>query len=304
MPRVSVLTSLYNSAPYIEEFYARSLAVIQSLDLDYEFVFVDDGSPDEGNAVVQGLIERDASVRLVELSRNFGHHKAIMAGLEHVQGDLVFMLDSDLEEEPELLETFFSIMNDGDEIDVVYGVMEQRKGSVFERMSGALFYTIINFLSDLPIPENAMAARLMKRRYVEELVAYQETQLYLGGVMMLAGFNQVGVPMQKTSKGRTSYTFARRYTLALDALISYTNKPLTFIAFFGIAVLLVSIAMGIYCISLASGEAQGWLWVLASVWLLGGLTICSIGLVGFYIGRIFIQVKGRPNAVVKRIHPE
>jgi putative glycosyltransferase len=156
-------------------------------------------------------------------------------------------------------------MNDGDEVDVVYGVMEQRKGSVFERMSGALFYTIINFLSDLPIPENAMSARLMKRRYVEELVVYQKTQFYLSGVMMLAGFNQVGVPMQKTSKGRTSYTFAWRYTLALDALISYMNKPLTFIAFFGIAVLLVSIAMGIYCISLASGEAQGWLWVLASV---------------------------------------
>lgn len=304
MARVSVLTSLYNSAPYIEEFYTRCLAAIESLGLDYEFVFVDDGSPDDGNALVHDLIKRDSQVRLVELSRNFGHHKAIMAGLEHVQGDLVFMLDSDLEEEPELLETFHRIMDEGENIDVVYGVMEQRKGSLFERLSGAVFYKLINFLSDLPIPENAMAARLMRRRYVDELVAYQETQLYLGGVMMLAGFHQVGVPMQKTSKGRSSYTFARRYTLALDALLSYTNKPLTFIAFFGIAVLLVSMGMGAYCINLASGEAEGWMWVLASVWLLGGLTICSIGLVGFYIGRIFIQVKGRPNTVVKKIYPE
>ena len=278
--------------------------MIESLGLEYEFVFVDDGSPDNGNAVVQGLIERDASVRLVELSRNFGHHKAIMVGLEHVQGDLVFMLDSDLEEEPELLETFHQQMMDDDAIDVVYGVMEQRKGSLFERVSGAAFYSLINLLSDTPIPENIMAARLMKRHYVDSLIQYQEPQLYLGGVMMLAGFTQVAVPTQKASKGRSSYTFARRVTLALDALISYTNKPLTFIAFFGIAVLLISVGLGVYCMNQAGAESEPWMWVLASVWLLGGLTICSIGLVGFYIGRIFIQVKGRPNAIVKKIHPE
>ncbi len=303
MPRLSVLTSLYGSAPYIEEFYTRCLAVIQSLGIEYEFVFVDDGSPDEGNALVQGLIKRDPCVRLIELSRNFGHHKAIMIGLEHVQGELVFMLDSDLEEEPELLATFHAMMMESDaEVDVVYGVMEQRKGSLFERVSGAAFYKIINFLSDLPIPENIMAARLMTRQYVDSLVQYQETQLYLGGVMMMAGFNQVAVPTQKMSKGRSSYTFARRYTLALDALISFTNKPLTFIAFFGIGICFVSFLMVAFCIARVGVDLEGWMLVLASIWFLGGLTMCSIGLVGFYIGRIFIQVKGRPNAIVKRIH--
>lgn len=303
MPRFSVLTSLYGSAPYIEEFYTRCLAQIQALGGDYEFVFVDDGSPDEGKAVVLDLIERDPCVRLVELSRNFGHHKAIMIGLEHVQGDLVFMLDSDLEEEPELLSTFHGVMMESEgDVDVVYGVMERRKGSLFERVSGAAFYTLINFLSDLPIPSNAMAARLMTRQYVQGLVQYQETQLYLGGVMMLAGFNQVAVPTPKLSKGRSSYTFARRYTLALDALISYTNKPLTFIAFFGVGVCFISLLMVAYCLLYAGPATETWMYLLASIWFLGGLTICSIGLVGFYIGRIFIQVKGRPNTIVKRIH--
>ena len=305
MPRLSVLTSLYHSAPYIGEFYKRCLTVIKTLGVDYEFVFVDDGSPDNGNAIVQGLIERDSNVRLIELSRNFGHHKAIMIGLEHTQGELVFTLDSDLEEEPELLETFHRIMINNEhnpDVDVVYGVMEQRKGSLFERFSGAAFYKIINMFSDLPIPANIMAARLMKRQYVDNLVRYQETQLYMGGVMMLAGFNQIAVPTQKFSKGRTTYTFARRYTLALDALMSYTNKPLTFIAFFGIGIFLVSLIMVGYCLTRGGEQLEGWMLVLASIWLLGGLTICSIGLVGFYIGRIFIQVKGRPNAIVKKIH--
>jgi putative glycosyltransferase len=306
MPRFSILTSLYCSAPDIYEFYDRTLAAIEKLEGDYEFVFVDDGSPDDGNDSVKELIQRDPNVRLVELSRNFGHHKAIMIGLENVQGELVFMLDSDLEEEPELLEEFYSTMMDGEgDIDVVYGVMENRKGGLMERLPGALFYKIINILSDQPIPENVMAARLMRRDYVENIVRYQETQLYLGGIMTLAGFNQVQYVTKKSSKGRTTYNWTRKVSLALDALISYTNKPLTFIAFLGIGICLSSliiVALFVYRLWSDGGEVEGWMYVLASIWFLGGLTILAIGLVGFYVGRIFIQVKQRPNAIIKRIH--
>lgn len=308
MPRFSVLTSLYYSSPYIEKFYERIRASIDTLGGDYEIVFVDDGSPDDGNEVVLKLIERDPCVRLVELSRNFGHHKAIMIGLEHVCGEFVFMLDSDLEEEPELLETFYETMmpgNEHGEIDVVYGVMEARKGSGLERISGAAFYKVINMLSDLPIPENAMAARLMRLPYVKSLLQFQETQLYLGGIMMLAGYNQVPHATKKGSKGQTTYTFMRKITLALDALISYTNKPLTFIAVFGVVICLMSFALNMgFAVRYFSGDnpVEGWMWILASIWLLGGLTILAIGMVGFYVGRIFIQVKARPNAIVKRIH--
>lgn len=308
MPRFSVLTSLYHSAPYIEEFYTRAKASIEKLGGDYEFIFVDDGSPDDGNKTVLALIEQDPNVRLVELSRNFGHHKAIMMGLEHVSGEFVFMLDSDLEEEPELLETFYDRMiqgNDKGEIDVVYGVMEQRKGGVLERLPGALFYKMINMMADRPIPANIMAARLMRLDYVRSLLQYQESQLYLGGIMMLAGFNQVPIKTQKLSKGRTTYNFVRKLTLALDALISYTNKPLTFIAWGGIGISIISLLILVYFLTnLFSGgrDVEPWMWVLASVWFLGGLTILAVGLVGFYIGRIFIQVKGRPNAIVKRVH--
>jgi len=150
MPRFSIITSLYCSEPYIQELYDRTLAVIKRYTDDYEFVFVDDGSPDNGNAVVKQIIEKDKHVRLIELSRNFGHHKAIMVGLEHVRGDYVFMFDSDLEEEPELLGTFYDMIMDSDEkIDVVYGIMEQRKGNFFERVSGSVFYKMINYFSEI-----------------------------------------------------------------------------------------------------------------------------------------------------------
>lgn len=311
MPRFSVLTSLYCAESYIEEFYERTLAVIERLGGDYEIVFVDDGSPDKGNDVVLGLIERDPNVRLIELSRNFGHHKAIMIGLENVKGELVFMLDSDLEEEPELLEKFFEIMEsdtvEGESIDVVYGVMEARKGGLMERIPGAIFYKIVNLLADLPIPENIMAARLMRREFVDSIVRYQESQLYLGGVMMLVGFNQVEYKTQKLSKGRSTYNMTRKIALALDALISFTNKPLTFIAYSGIGICAISIIM--LCIFVfqflsGGGHVESWMYVLASIWFLGGLNILAIGLVGFYVGRIFIQVKLRPNAIIKRIHNE
>ena len=308
MPRFSILTSLYRSAPYIEEFYERCKASVATLGGDYEFVFVDDGSPDDGNDVVKGLIERDPNVRLIELSRNFGHHKAIMVGLENVQGELVFMLDSDLEEAPELLEEFYAeMMSDtaGTTVDVVYGVMDGRKGGLLERVPGALFYKVINMLSDLPIPENIMAARLMRREYVQHIVRYRETQLYLGGIMMLAGFKQLPHVASKTSKGRTTYNWSRKIALALDALISYTNKPLTFIAFLGIGVCSISLVMLFFFLIRLIGEGgqvDPWMYVLASIWFLGGLTIMAIGLVGFYVGRIFIQVKQRPNAIIKRIY--
>jgi putative glycosyltransferase len=229
-----------------------------------------------------------------------------MIGLEHSTGDFIFMFDSDLEEDPALLDTFYQLMTDSDEsIDVVYGVMDSRKGKLFERASGALFYKLINLMSDTPIPSNIMAARLMTRAYVDNLVRYQEAHVYLGGVMSLAGFKQVGFRSDKGSKGVTTYSLPRKVQLALDALISYTNKPLTFIASFGLTISGLAFMVVLYLIGRAlytDVPVEGWHMVLGSIWLLGGLTISAIGLVGFYVGRIFVQVKQRPNAIVKKVH--
>lgn len=301
MPRISILTSLYRSEPYIQELYDRSCATLKGITDDYEFVFVDDGSPDAGNAVVQGLIEQDKRVRLVELSRNFGQHRALMAGLQHVSGELVFMIDSDLEEDPELLETFYKKMQADQDIDVVYGVMESRKGGILERVPGTAFYWLMNFMSEIPIPTDVMGARLMKRDFVNTLLEFPEAQPFLGGIMTLAGYRQEGVQCAKGSKGLTTYNLRRKIGLALNALLSYSDKPLAWIAGAGFLVTGVTL-VGILVLLVRGADDAGVAWILASIWFLGGIILSSVGVVGVYVGRAFGQVKRRPNAIVRRIH--
>lgn len=305
MPRVSIVTTLFRSEPYIREFYERGRAALEHVTDDYEFVFVDDGSPDGSAESVLALIADDKNVRLIELSRNFGHHRALMAGLEHTSGDLVFLLDSDLEEEPELLTKFYDVMRANEETDVVFGYMERRKGDAFERLSGWLFYKIINFMSEIHIPESVLAARLMTRRYVDQLVRYREVNVFFGGVSQLAGFKQIGVPCTKGSKGNSSYTLSMKIAQLLDAILSFTNKPLTYVAGSGLTIAVLSFFAALYLLVAAASTGRaisGWTVVLAAQGIIGGLTIASIGLVGFYVGRIFLQVKDRPTVVIKAIH--
>jgi len=160
--KVSVVTTMYRSRSFLAEFYRRALEAVNKLGLTYEFIFVNDGSPDDSLAVALDIQKSDRNVMVIELSRNFGHHKAIMAGLREASGDLTFLVDCDLEEEPELLISFYNKMNES-ESDVVYGVQEKRKGKFSERFFGSVFYKVFNYFSEQPIPENILMARLMKK---------------------------------------------------------------------------------------------------------------------------------------------
>lgn len=174
--KLSIVATLYQSAQYIEEFCWRAGAAARQLvDDDYEIVLVNDGSPDDSLARAVRLTELDSHVIVVDLSRNFGHHKAMMTGLSHAQGEQVFLIDSDLEEEPEWLQSFAEQM-ERDRCDVVYGVQEQRKGSLYERWTGKWFYLLFRTLSGFALPENLITARLMTRRYVNALLLHRDGQ--------------------------------------------------------------------------------------------------------------------------------
>ena len=171
--KLSVVTTLYQSANYVADFYQRISCAALAMTADYELIFVNDGSPDDSLERTVALYEQDPRVRIVDLSRNFGHHKAMMTGLRHVRGDLVFLLDVDLEEQPEWLLEFRNVMEQTG-ADVVYGVQRRRKGNLFERCTGAIFYKSFNALLQHPIPANLVTARLMTRRYVKSLVQHRE----------------------------------------------------------------------------------------------------------------------------------
>ena len=303
MPPLSIVTTLHRSAPHLEEFYRRMTDVASRVSPDYELILVDDGSPDDSLSVALALCARDPRVSVVELSRNFGHHRAMMTGLARARGDLVFLVDCDLEEQPEWLETFTERLR-ASNADVVYGVQVTRRGSWFERVSGEAFYRLFNMLSDVRLPRNLSTARLMRRRYVRSLVAHRDRAVFMAGLWAITGFRQVPETVTKTSGSPTTYTIRRRVWMLLDAVTSFSHRPLVLVFYLGCGIVLASMAGVGYLVyeRLASGFLPGWTSLIVSVWMLGGLTLFSIGLVGLYLSRIFMETKRRPYTVIREVY--
>lgn len=303
--KLSIVATLYQSEQYIEEFHRRATDVAKKFaEDDYEIVFVNDGSPDNSLDLAIGLSELDPHIIIVDLSRNFGHHKAMMTGLAHAIGELVFLIDSDLEEEPEWLISFAEQFRK-DQCDVVYGVQEHRRGGVFERWSGQCFYRLFNVLTGLSIPENTVVARLMSRRYVVALLRHEEREVFIGGLFHITGFTQNHQKVRKHSTSETTYTFRRKMSLFINSVTCFSNKPLIGIFYIGVAISLFAIIQISYLLihwMFLTKPLSGWTSVIASIWLLGGMIISFIGIVGIYLSKIFSETKQRPYSIVRQIY--
>lgn len=302
--RLSIVTTLYKSAGTIGEFHGRVSEAAREITGDYEIVFVDDGSPDDSLALVCRIAESDPKVRVIELSRNFGHHRAMMTGLDHSRGDLVFLIDCDLEEAPELLLEFHANLAEQD-ADVVYGFQNARKGGFVERVTGAFSYWLINRLIPISIPRNHITVRLMRRDYVRSLLLHREHQTIIGGLWVITGYRQLGIPVAKGSREGTTYSMRRRWHLLIDSIISFSETPLVAIFYLGLAIFTLASLVGValVCWKFFLGqEVSGWVSVMLSVWFLGGLTIFSLGTIGIYIAKIFIETKHRPYTIIRRVH--
>lgn len=177
--KISVVTTMYNSSIYLQEFYSRIKRSIEELEFSYEIIMVSDGSPDNSLEVAKNIQKQDSHVMVIELSKNFGHHKAILTGLSFATGDLVFLIDCDLEEEPELLGQFYSIWENNErKYDVIFGVQENRSGTFYKRIAGSLFYKLFNYLSDVHISENICTVRLMTKGYVDSLLRFKDKNVF------------------------------------------------------------------------------------------------------------------------------
>lgn len=303
--KLSIVATLYRSAPHLQEFYQRASAAATALaGDDYEIVLVNDGSPDDSLARAVKLSNGDEHVVVVDLSRNFGHHKAMMTGLKYATGDLVFLIDSDLEEEPEWLAPFSDQMA-RDNCDVVYGVQGRRKGSFFERYAGQLFYRLFRLLSRLDLPDNITVARLMTRRYVDALVLHGEYEIFMAGLWVITGFDQRPQTVKKHSTSETTYSLRKKISQLVDSIVSFSNAPLVGIFVIGCAIFAVS---GAYTSLLVvnwlfwSRPPTGYTSLIASVWLLGGMVIAFIGIVGIYLSKIYSETKRRPYTIVRRVY--
>lgn len=305
--KLSIVATLYQSASYIEEFHSRvSAAAMKHAGDDYEIVLVNDGSPDNSLDIAISLTERDHHVVLVDLSRNFGHHKAMMTGLSHSKGEKVFLIDTDLEEDPEYLLSFAEQLKKK-ACDVVYGVQEQRKGGWFERWSGRWFYRFFQALTGMALPENVVTARLMTRRYVDSLLRHEEREVFIAGLWHITGFDQQPQIVKKSNTSQTTYTFRKKMSVLVNSVTSFSNAPLVGIFYIGIAISFFAVLYIAYLTMhwmFLAKPMSGWTSVMASIWLLGGMIISFIGVVGIYLSKIFSESKQRPYTIVRQIYAQ
>jgi len=303
--KLSVVTTMYYSQNYIREFYQRIVERVRKITEDYEIIFVNDGSPDHSLQEVLELQKRDPNILLVDLSRNFGHHKAIMTGLRFAKGNYVFLIDVDLEEDPELLELYWSEMQQTNDIDVVFGIQKQRKGNFFERISGKIFYSFFALLANIDYPHDTLTARLMTRRYVTNVVSFRESELDIWGLFVLTGFNQKGVSVNKGNKGSTTYTLKKKLKMAIETITSFSSRPLYLIFLFGVFIILaafLNIAVIIYNKVLYGVAVEGWASLLTTIWLVGGIIIFILGLIGIYLSKMFTEIKNRPFSIIREVY--
>lgn len=303
--KISVVSTLYKSSQHIGEFCLRSAESASKIcGDDYEIILVNDGSPDDSLEIAIDLGKEDSHIKVVNLSRNFGHYKAMMTGLSYASGDRVFLIDSDLEEDPEYLNLFDEKMK-LESCDVVFGVQSERRGSFLNRLSGKIFYLLFNFLTGLGMPQNLLAARLMSRAYVEALLLHKEREIFIAGLWHITGFNQIPCAVKKHNTSETTYTFKKKISLLVDSVTSFSHSPLVAIFYTGFFIFSISfVCMGyILFMRLIYGQSPGgWASLILSIWLLGGLIIFFMGIIGIYMSKIFSEVKQRPYTIIKSTH--
>ncbi len=302
--KLSIVSTLYHSAAGLREFHRRAMQAAEAVADQVEMVLVDDGSPDNSLELALEIQRLDPRVVVVELSRNFGHHRAIMTGLAHSTGALVFLLDSDLEEEPELLRAFHNCMMQGG-WDVVYGVQATRRGGLVDRLSGAAFYALIAALSDSRLPCNLITARLMRRPYVEALIMHQDRAFQISELWLATGFRQTPKEVEKLSLSPTTYSFGRRLDMAIRQITTTSTRLLQIVFHFGLGICLMSIAGMVLILIrwLVQGiGVDGWLSLFVSVWFFGGTIVTILGVIGLYIANILQETKRRPYTVIRAVH--
>jgi polyisoprenyl-phosphate glycosyltransferase len=297
---LSVVAPMFDEEATAEAFYERTSAALQGI--PFELVLVDDGSRDGTGEILDRLAAADPRVRVVFLSRNFGHQTAITAGLDHALGDAVVMLDADLQDPPEVIPKLIEQWRAG--ADVVYAVRSARAGETrFKLVTARWFYRLMNRLSPIELQEDSGDFRLMSRRALDALLAMRERSRYLRGMTVWVGFTQAAVPYERDARhaGETKYTLRRMLRFSLDAVASLSNVPLqiatvlgflcAFVAFLAIPVVVV--------LKIAGSYLPGFSTITIVVLLLGGLNLIAVGIIGEYVGRIYDEVKRRPLYLVR-----
>jgi glycosyltransferase involved in cell wall biosynthesis len=304
---ISVVVPCYNEEEVLEELHRRLVAVCGRLALPYELILVDDGSRDRTWSCLCALAEGDPHLVLVKLSRNHGHQLALTAGLSLARGLRVLVIDADLQDPPELLPDMLRMMDCG--FDVVYGCRRRRQGEgLIKRGAASLFYRLLEKLSDVPIPRDTGDFRLISRRALDVLLTMHEPRRFLRGMVSWIGFRQTPLHYDRHERfaGTTKYPFFKMLRFALDAITSFSIKPLELASWVGFVSGLLAMLLLVYSFVswlgwLGGPAVTGWTSLMCVMAFLGSTQLLVLGILGEYVGRMYEQMKGRPLFIVEQV---
>ena len=307
--KLSIVSPVYRAELVLDELVERISNNIPSAFNSFEIILVDDFSPDKSWQKIIEISKKNKNVFGFKLSRNFGQHYAITSGLNFASGEYVFLNNNDLETPPSVLVDYYNEIKKDTSLDIVYGYQEVRKGNFIEKKAGSIFWVLINKLSDTKIQHNILTERLMTKQYVNNFLRLQDAILFKRGMMYWVGFNQKGIPVEKGEReGASTYTIKRRAELMLQAITSFSGKSLKWLFYIGISISFFSFLFLIYLSMqkiIHQDEVQlGWTSIVDINMLILGIISTFLGLIGIYIYKIFKQVQGRPNEIIKRILSE
>jgi polyisoprenyl-phosphate glycosyltransferase len=297
---LSVVAPVYNEQELVEEFVARTVAALAGR--TFELVLVNDGSTDRTPALLDRIADLDPRVHVVHLSRNFGHQAALTAGLEHAVGDVVVMIDADLQDPPELIGAMIAQWSQGS--DVVYAVRQQREGeTAFKLASASWFYKLFDKLAQVDLEPNSGDFRLLDRRALDALLAMTERSRFLRGMTVWVGFTQTAVSYEREARhaGETKYTLRKMLRFSLDAIASFSHLPLQLATYAGllsagVAFVAIPVVIGL---RIAGSYLPGFSSITIAILLLGGIQLIALGVIGEYVGRVYDEVKHRPLYIVR-----
>lgn len=308
--KVSVVVPLFNEEGCVSNFTERIVRVLESFP-DYEILFIDDGSKDSTLAILRKLHSANGKINFLSLSRNFGHQNALRAGIQYADGDCIITMDGDLQHPPELIPGLIEKWREG--YDIVYTIRKDgKKIPVLKKVSSSLFYWLMNKISDMNFENGEADFRLLDKNAATELNNLNENAIFFRGMVKWLGFDQTGIEYISDDRiwGKTKYSRKKMFALAISGITSFSIKPLRISSIIGISIAFLSLIYGIYALYIkffTDKSIEGWTSVFFMVTFIGGIQLIILGIIGEYIGNIFIESKKRPHYIIKENsldHPE
>ena len=308
---LSIIVPCFDEQAVIVDTYNEINDVLSANNFDIEIIFIDDGSVDDTFSILHEISEKDSRVKIISFSRNFGHQAAVTAGLDHSTGDVVSIIDADLQDPPDVIISMIDEWKKGAK--VVYGVRKNRKESIYKKVSYYIFYRLYSAISDISVALDSGDFCLIDREVVDKINSLPEKNRFVRGLRSWVGYDQVPVyyNRQKRQAGKPKYTIAKLLNLALDGVFNFSSKPLVAVFYAGIITSLLSLFLAIFYLIYRvfnlefmgsySSESQGFTTLVVLILLIGGLQILTVGIIGQYISRIYQEVKSRPSYVIKKI---